>query len=680
MVESLLNEYDLCHASIINGGKVTININYKFDKNVCISLVTSVDNNERNATFECLDDEEFKTFILPKILQRFLSKNIGLKHRRIMGKNSYGTLVVQRKDSKESLIIRNCPESVMNLVDILFDSLNEISNINVSQDSKIIFKEDTHERHDNYMKYNIVYDFSTYKTQFFKSFEPEDYDHSNIKNSMDDEEINSDREQLLILNIARYAYTFENIEGQNIWEEIKKSYKDNEKVVDICNAFKEVDYAIENIYIKALILAEFEKNNDLFLHQNDDIVEAALQACDNSIDFFNNSYLVYWRDKERYYSSILDGEHQAICLEFIEAHDLSDKKIESIEVKNRIEKTSRNGNKNILSQFKKIKDEKNSFSSIINESVQDNNRVEEEVEKIFLDVDREKILVDAEEQARKIIEIEKERDQLKKDAEEFAKIILKNEKEHKKIVEEAEQQARRIIELEKENEELKKLAQENARYLFDREQQLQKEENLRQEINNMPIKSQDIDKINNLLNAISTVKELDFAINHPIIMQELLLLEEKIITYLTTHKNIVHEEDKIVPIEKEEMIETKPIIELLAMIRNAYVSSHYFEKDGRHTLINFNPVDDDTYRVSLYSILGDSEDVLMDAFFEEYQLTEKVLKELCEIFKSDAVIVASKTDNIPPDKADYIVIDNMNNAIKFADCSKELIDKIKEYL
>ena len=195
-----------------------------------------------------------------------------------------------------------------------------------------------------------------------------------------------------------------------------------------------------------------------------------------------------------------------------------------------------------------------------------------------------------------------------------------------------------------------------------------------------PVKAQDIDKLNNLLYAISTVKNLDFSVNHPITMQDLSFLEEKIITYLTTHKNIIFDEDLVVPIEKEEMLETKPVIELLSMIRNAYTSSHTFEKDGRHTLINFAPVDEDTYRVSLYSIKDDNEDLLMDAFFEQYQLTEKVLEELCDIYKDGAVIVASKVDNVPPDKADYLAIDNMNNAIRFMGCSRSIIDKVKDYI
>ena len=300
--------------------------------------------------------------------------------------------------------------------------------------------------------------------------------------------------------------------------------------------------------------------------------------------------------------------------------------------------------------------------------------------KIELKIDEEAIKKDALDQAKRLIELEEERNQLKKDADDFAKTIIKNEKEYKMILASAEEQARKIIELQQENEELKKMAEENAKFLAERDRKIVEEEALREYVNNMPVKSQDIDKINNLLNAISTVKELDFAVNHPTIMQELIMLEQKIITYLMTHKNIVHEEDDVVPMEKEEILETKPVIELLAMIRNTYISSHYYEKDGRHSFINFSPVDEDTYRVTLYSVKGDSEDMLMDTFFEEYQLTDNVIKELCDIFKTDSVIVASKTDNIPPDKADYLVIDNMDNAIKFMDCKKEFIERVKTYL
>ena len=107
---------------------------------------------------------------------------------------------------------------------------------------------------------------------------------------------------------------------------------------------------------------------------------------------------------------------------------------------------------------------------------------------------------------------------------------------------------------------------------------MQEEERLREIIDNSPVNAQDIDKINNLLNAISSCKDIDFSVNHPTVMQELTFLEEKIITYLTTHKNVVSEEAKLVPVEQEEMLESKPVIELLSMIRNAYVTSHQYEK------------------------------------------------------------------------------------------------------
>lgn len=663
MVEKLLKEYDLFHSSIVNGGKVKLNINYILGNKVYISLVSLVNGKEKKTSYDFDADEEFEKFALPKIVQRFLSKNLGIKIRRIMGNDTSGTLLVERADSKDSLIIRNCSSLVMDLVTALNDSLIDLSNVDMTSGFTIIFNSNSNQQYDKYMKYNIIYDYATYKNEFFENSKDES---SEIKDKSTEEE-NKDKEQLLILNIARYAYTFEN--SSDIWDQIVESYKENSKVIDICNEFKKLDFDASNNYTKALVLADFEKNNDLLLHHNNDEIELALEACENSTDIFNNSYLAYFRDKERYYANILDGKHQAICEEFLNAYDLNDNKYDDIEIKNRMNKKD----KDFINRIKKISQDRHSFTSI-DDSKDENNGP------IIIDIDKEEILKEAEDQARRLIEIEKERDQLKKDAEEFAKMILQREKEQKEIMKSAEEQARKLIEMKKENDELKRLAEVNARFLFDREKRFKEEEEARQYMENTPVKSQDIDKINALLNSISEAKELDFAVNHPTIMQELILLEHKIVTYLTTHTNIIHEEDKIVPIEKEEMLETKPVIELLAMIRNTYSSSHAFEKDGRHTLINFNPVDEDTFRVSLYSIKDESEDVLMDAFFEENQLTDNVLQELCDIFKLDAVIVASKTDNVPPNKADYLVIDNMNNAIKFVDCPKDLIERIKNYL
>ena len=680
MLESLLREYDLFHSSVLSGGKVKLNINYLLDGNIYISIAALINGEMKKASYDFVDDHEFKTFVFPKIMQRYISKNVGLKLRMIAGGQDRGTIIIQRADLKDSLIIRNCSDKLMDLVTILIDAIGEINKVDGLLDSTIIFSEESHQMHENYMKYNVAFDYATYKTQFFKHLESQDYDHSNVKKE-EDEESGQDAEQLLLLNIARYAYTFDNINCENVWDEIKAGYEGNTAVANICDGFKTTDYTVDSIYTNALILAEYEKNNDVFLHYNDNAVQEALRACESQVSLFNNSYMTYFGEREKYYASILDGEHQSICVDFIDAHDLEDEAKKHIELSNRIDKgsVSSRHDKKVISDLVKIKDEKTSFASIINDPIT-KEEVTDEVDKIFFDVDNEKLKLDAEEQARRIIEIEQERDQLKKDAEEFAQVILKSDREHKKILEAAEEQARKIIELEKENDELRKLAEDNARYLFERNQKLREEEDLREYVDSMPVKSQDIDKINNLLNAISTVKELDFSVNHPTVMQELLFLEEKIITYLTTHTNVVHDPDVLVPIEKEEMIESKPVIELLSMIRNAYVSSHDFEKDGRHTVINFTPVDEDTYRVSLYSVEENNEDILMDVFFEEYQLTDSVLKELCEIFKTDRVLVASKIDNIPPDRADYLVIDNMNNAIKFMDCKRSLIEKVKEYL
>ena len=677
MLEELLKKYDLVHSSIISGGKVNFNINFLLDNKVYVSIKLLLNNEEKKYSYDFVNDENFGIFVIPKIIQRFISKNVSLNLRKIMANDDNGTLVIERKDGRDSLIIRNCSSKLIDIAEILLSSYTSVSNVDKSLGEKLIFEDKSNIRFDNYMKCNTIFDYASYRVSFFKDVDSRKV-RTNVKKVFDDDEMDNDSFQLLILNIARYAYTFEVV--SNVWNEIEESYKDNSKVVEVCEAFKNEKYDELTTYSKALILAEYEKNNDVLFENNDVMVEEALQACSKSLNFFESGYVVYWQTKKKYYSSILDGVKQGICVDFLDAYDIADEKKE-LELNKNIEINMevKNHNTDLISKFKKIKNEKSSFASIIHDPITSDS-VEDEVEKIFLDFDKDKMAKDADEQARRILEVEMERDQLKKDAEEFAKIILKNEIEYKKIVASAEEQAKRIIELEKENEELKKLAQDNAKYLFERDKKLQEEEQLREYIDNAPVKSQEIDKINNLLNALSEVKGIDFTVNHPTAMQEVLFLEEKIITYLTTHKNIVHEEDKIVSIEKEEMKETKPVIELLALIRNTYVSSHLFEKDGRHTLIELNPVDKDTYRVTLYSIKDDSEDVLMDAFFEDYQLTDNVLKEICDIFSTDAVIVASKIDNVPPDKADYLVIDNMNNAIKFMDFKRDLIDKIKEFI
>ena len=519
---------------------------------------------------------------------------------------------------------------------LLQKCFNYISN--TKNDSMIIFNEEYRD-YDDYMKYNILFDYAMYKNDFY------------------DGKDEIDKNNLLILNIARFAYSSEE---SDIWENIKNDYKDNESVSLICDSFKKCEFDSDNLYTKALILAEFEKNNDILIHNNKVAIREALDAVKNKINYFDDNFLNYWREKQFEYYKTTDEEKQAISIDFINSVDSS---------------KAKNKKEDIISKLIKIKEGKN--LNIVNSS--DDVEVIDEDKEIFHILNKEEIKKDAFLEAERLFKLEQEKLKLQRDAEEYAKEILRQEKQYKEIKKSADEQARKLLEVIEENKKLKKMAEENALYLVERDN-LEEEIDARKKPDNTPVKSQDIDKINNLLYAISEVKNLDFAIKHPVIMQELSNLEEKTITYLTTHKNIVSDKDLIVPIEKEEMIETKPVIELLSMIRNAYTSSLSFEKDGRHTLINFNPVDSDTYRVSLFSISDDSEDLLMDAFFEDYQLTDNVLKELCDIYKENSVIVASKVDNVPPNKADYLVIDNMNNAIRFMDCDRKLIDKIRKYL
>ena len=653
MVEELLNKYDLYHSSVISGGKIKFNINYLPDGNIYISLVALINDNEMKATVDTVDDDDFKNFYLPKIIQRFFSKNALVNTRKIMGNNTQGTIIVQRKDLKDSLIIRNCSIDVMDKVELLHNCLSFISNHKV--DSLIIFDE-AYRQTDNYMKYNVLFDYAYYKNKVFNNT----YELS--------------QEELLLLNVARYAYTYDDLDVENVWEEVRNSFKGVENVSALCDAFKNNDYKEDNEYSRALTLAEFEKNNGMLIQNNRFIVEEADRACKEGANFFDNSFFLYWAKKQKESKKAANEGLEAICIDFIDSHDL-------FKGTRHIEKTpKKKENVDLVSKIKQIKEEKNSFANIINNPITEEDNIEDTLDEIFFLIDKDQMKKDADFEARRIMELEKERDELKSAADEYARIIFKNSKDFEMIQESARIQALRIIELEKQNEELKKMADENAKYIFEREKLYQDEAEKRNEEVDTPVKSQDVDKINNLLYAISAVKNIDFSVNHPTTMQELAFLEEKIVTYLTTHKNIVHEEDTIVPIEKEEMLETKPVIELLSMIRNTYVSSHNFEKDGRHTLISFNPVDEDTFRVSLFSIKDDEEDLLMDAFFEEYQLTDKVLQELCSIYKDGAVIVASKTDNVPPDKADFLAIDNMNNAIRFMDCKKDLIEKVKAYI
>ncbi len=307
------------------------------------------------------------------------------------------------------------------------------------------------------------------------------------------------------------------------------------------------------------------------------------------------------------------------------------------------------------------------FSSIINNPV----IVNEKKETLNLENDEE-ITAAGEEQARLLFQIIQERDQIKKDAEEFALAILKSERERKEISMYAEEQARRILDLIKENEKLRLLAVENARELFEEEMR----NNLNEVAKNNSISLKDHERLTFLINSLTSVMELDFAVNHPTVMQLLVNLEDKAIMYLEKHPNIIEEKtEQIVVEEKKE----QDLENLLGTIKHAYVSSRMYEKEGRHTLINVEP-EEENYRVVLYSIKNESADILTDILIFKRNFTEETIKRLCEIYSENTKIVASKTDNIPGGLADYLVIDSKNNAIKYMGCPKEIIELAKKYL
>lgn len=673
-LDEFFKKYDLVHANLVNGGKVRLSINFSLNDMVELSILYD-DEIDDKTVYSTIEDYSFKFFILPKIVQRFLSKGNDFSKRVIMGNEEFGTVVIKNSDDTQCMVLRNCSIDVMDFLDKMFLGL---SNLNDYRDDIFI----------NYLACNIAFDYAKYKTKFVTKIDNLSfYDYASRKKSTDKTLKNDEfTDSLAILDIARCFVSTKSFDYDVLIKELEKDYGKDKVISALCKKFLANDFSQDTIYTRAYICASFEKNNETFLNDNSELVDEALDATSSGVSYFNDDYDDYWNERSKYFLAMNDDANADICESFFESRILvyeevnmsNETIVKDIESKDRIK------NK-IVNAIKKIKNTRPDFSSIINDPLEENADVEtvnvnEEEKENGNTLFDEEIKKGAEEEAKELFELIKERDQIKKDAEEFAKMILKSEKERKKIMAEADEQAKIIFELQQENNRLRALADENAHYLLDRDLRLSEEERLREEIDNTPVKNSDIDKIQDLLNSISAVKDLDFAVNHPTVMQELTYLEEKIVTYLTTHVNVVKTEDTLLPLEKQEMYESKSVGELLSMIRNAYVSSHVYEKEGRHTLINVNPVDEDTYKVTLYSVKDDEDDILMDVFFEDYQLTEDVIKELCDIFKADSFIVASKTDNIPYDKADYLVIDNMNNAIKFMGCNRDLINMVKAYL
>ena len=168
MAGNLLKEYDLFHTSLLYGGKITFNINYLYDGKIYVSLVGLINGVEKKTTYDFENNDDFNKIALPKIIERFLSKNVGIKSRSIMG-GDHGTLIIERVDGKDSLIIRNCSKDIMDLAKKLNEALDNLNDIDFNKGKKIIIQDESNEVYDNYMKYNLAFDYATYKNLYFKS-------------------------------------------------------------------------------------------------------------------------------------------------------------------------------------------------------------------------------------------------------------------------------------------------------------------------------------------------------------------------------------------------------------------------------------------------------------------------------------------------------------------------------
>jgi hypothetical protein len=105
VIEELLKKYDLYHSSIISLGNVKFNINYLPGEKIYISLVLSYCGKEQKYSLDVDNSDDFKNIYLAKIVERFLSKNVKVNVRTIMGNATQGTLIIQRHDLKDYPVI-----------------------------------------------------------------------------------------------------------------------------------------------------------------------------------------------------------------------------------------------------------------------------------------------------------------------------------------------------------------------------------------------------------------------------------------------------------------------------------------------------------------------------------------------------------------------------------------------
>lgn len=628
-LENLLLTYDMFHYEKRENIKVNVDINTDF----VLVIIESKDNREY---FKFLYDDEFNKKVLPLISLHFFALNKELRYRKSLLQDS-GNIIFE--NDFESFIARDIKQDILNDIIRIKDCLFALRE-SKSYDSK----------YENYVKYNVAMFYAKYRKDFYDvSGKLNFFDEVSYRTYLEKENRSNDSEyeNYIILDIARCLFA---LDDNNKLEIISEQYKDDYVVTRLLQNFKDAKFS--SIYGSAVICAEYEYLNGNILADNKNLT---LELISYINDNARLSFTDYFEGRKKFYKIFDNSELEKICDIILNGDMLSENKDESdLEVINNNENS------------------KNGFKEIIN------NPLESEPELLFKDTEHELLAKAGEEQAKLIMEIINEKNAIKKDAEEFAKIILHKQKEYREIAKAGEEQARKIINLQKENEKLKALAEENAMNIFLRDKKMEEEMSLRDIKDATPILNSDIDKINNLLNALSSVKSLDFVINHPSIAQEVYVLEEKIVTYLSTHQNVKEEEQK----EETYLTDNEKVktpLELLSIIRNVYLASHDYEKDGYHTVINISP-HFDKYRVVIYSVKDDNDDILTDVYFDKIFFNEDVIKEICEIYSKDATIVASKTDNIPDDLGDYLVLDNMDNALKFTGCKRYIIQIAKAYL
>ena len=626
-LDEILCLYDKLHYE--RNGKVRLNVDVKSD-----FVFVTVESNSDKKCFKFDVNPIFENKYLSLLSLHFFSFNKDLTYRKLLASEN-GNIIFE--NNREILIIRNINPSLMEKISLIKST---VDGLRESKNFESIYKK--------YVITNICMTYAKYRRDFYDVTGRLNFFDKRVYKTYlesDNREDDTRDENFIILDIARCALA---LVADDNYDLIKNEYYDDYIVVNHISKFENAPF--DSIYGEALVCAEYEQINENILIDNKDMV---LELIGFIKDNANLSFEEYWDGRRRFYKIFENSNLEEICDDILNNCELREKCMDNTEI---IDTQSFDNN----------------FKNIINNPIEKDNVV------LFEDKEHEILAKKGEEQAKLIMKMINEKNELKKDAEEFAKIILKKQKEYKEIMKAAEEQAKRIMTLEKENEKLKALAEENAMNIFLRDKKNEDEMYLRDIKDNTPISKSDIDKIGDLLNALSDVKDLDFVVNHPTVASKVYELEEKIITYLTTHKNVIDEvKDKDVLLTQNE--KTKTPIELLSIIRNVYLESHNYEKDGRHTVINVSP-HFDKYRVVIYSVKDDNDDVLTDVYFDKIFFNEDVIKEICDIYSKDATIVASKTDNIPDDLADFLVIDNMDNALKFTGCKRFIIQIAKAYL